>query len=94
MKIRIQEKEQFKPGMSVTAEIATRFRTNVLTVPIASATVRLPKETDCKKAAKVAAADPPATNSTPTKTEQTEIRSRDSRVRHNIHKKKGSKCKL
>src|SRR5664280_2146325 len=44
--IRIKEKELFLPGMSVTAEIETRYRTNVLTVPIASLTTRLPKEPD------------------------------------------------
>jgi len=33
----------FRPGMSVTAEIETRLRTNVLSVPIASVTARLPK---------------------------------------------------
>jgi len=44
VKIRIKEKEVFRPGMSVTAEIETRSRTNVLTVPIASVTTRLPKE--------------------------------------------------
>lgn len=44
VKIRIQEKEQFRPGMSVTADIETRSRTNVLTVPIASVTTRLPKD--------------------------------------------------
>jgi len=43
VKIRIQEKETFRPGMSVTAEIETRSRTNVLTVPIQSVTTRLPK---------------------------------------------------
>lgn len=43
VKIRIQEKELFRPGMSVTAEIETRYRTNVLTVPIQSVTTRLPK---------------------------------------------------
>ncbi len=43
VKIRIAEKEIFRPGMSVTAEIETRYRTNVLTVPIASVTTRLPK---------------------------------------------------
>jgi|SRR5579862_5222944 len=63
VRIRIQEKEQFKPGMSVTAEISTRFRTNVLTVPIASVTTRMPKEKDKKNGAKLATADPPATNS-------------------------------
>lgn len=63
VRIRIQEKADFRPGMSVTAEIATRFRTNVLTVPIASVTTRLPKEKDKKKETKMASADPPATNS-------------------------------
>jgi HlyD family secretion protein len=66
VKIRIQEKEQFKPGMSVTAEISTRYRTNVLTVPIASVTTRLPKDKDKdkKKDTKAALEDPPTTNST------------------------------
>ena len=61
VKIRIREKEDFKPGMSVTAEISTRFRTNVLTVPIASVTTRLPQDKDkdkAKKDTKVAAVDP------------------------------------
>jgi len=44
VKIRVQEKEEFRPGMSVTAEIETRTRTNVLTVPIASVTTRAPKD--------------------------------------------------
>jgi len=44
VKIRIKEKESFRPGMSVTAEIETRYRTNALTVPIASVTTRLPKD--------------------------------------------------
>jgi HlyD family secretion protein len=44
VRIRIQEKESFRPGMSVTAEIETRTRTNVFTVPIQSVTTRLPKE--------------------------------------------------
>jgi HlyD family secretion protein len=44
VKIRIKEKEAFRPGMSVTAEIETRYRTNALTVPIASVTTRLPKD--------------------------------------------------
>jgi HlyD family secretion protein len=41
--IRIKEKELFRPGMSVTAEIETRSHTNALAVPIASVTARLPK---------------------------------------------------
>ena len=43
VKIRIKDKEVFRPGMSVTAEIETRSRTNVLCVPIASVTTRAPK---------------------------------------------------
>ena len=43
VKIRVSEKETFRPGMSVTAEIETRYRTNSLTVPIAAVTTRLPK---------------------------------------------------
>lgn len=44
VKIRVQEKEPFRPGMSVTAEIETRYRTNVLAVPIQSVTTRVPKK--------------------------------------------------
>ncbi len=47
--IRIQEKEILRPGMSVTAEIETRYRTNVLAVPIASLTTRPPKKSETKK---------------------------------------------
>jgi len=43
VRIRVKEKEAFRPGMSVTAEIETRSRTNVLTIPIASVTTRPPK---------------------------------------------------
>ncbi len=46
VKIRIKEKEPFRRGMSCTAEIETRYRTNVLAVPIASVTTRLPKGKD------------------------------------------------
>src|SRR5947199_10336635 len=48
VKIRIKEKEAFRPGMSVTAEIETRSRTNALTVPFASVTTRVPKEKEKK----------------------------------------------
>lgn len=58
--IRLKEKEEFRPGMSVTAEIETRLRTNVLSVPIASVTVRMPKTNSFV----IALNDPPAkTNS-------------------------------
>lgn len=43
VKVRVKEIEAFRPGMSVTAEIETRYRTNVLAVPIQSVTTRLPK---------------------------------------------------
>jgi HlyD family secretion protein len=43
VRIRVKEKELFRPGMSVTAEVETRYRTNVLCVPIQSVTTRLPK---------------------------------------------------
>lgn len=43
VKIRITENESFRPGMSVSTEIETRYATNVLTVPIAAVTTRMPK---------------------------------------------------
>jgi len=43
VRIRIKEKEAFRPGMSVTAEIETKSRTNVLAVPIQCVTARPPK---------------------------------------------------
>ena len=64
VRIRIKEKEAFRPGMSVTAEIETRYRTNVLTVPIASVTTRLPKEKEKKTDAEAGRRERPAgTNS-------------------------------
>ena len=40
VRIRVTDKEAFRPGMSVSADIETRYRTNVLTVPLASVTTR------------------------------------------------------
>ncbi|HVM50690.1 MAG TPA: efflux RND transporter periplasmic adaptor subunit [Candidatus Acidoferrum sp.] len=63
--IRIQEKEAFRPGMSVTAEVETCYRTNALAVPFASVTTRMPKGKDKDKKAGqklVAAKDPASTN--------------------------------
>ncbi len=51
VKIRIAEKENFRPGMSVSTEIETRYATNVLTVPIAAVTTRLPKGANTNTAA-------------------------------------------
>ena len=65
VRIRIQEKEAFRPGMSVTAEIETCYRTNTLTVPFASVTTRGPKEKEKEKKGDgkgAAVADPAGTN--------------------------------
>ncbi len=43
VRIRINETESFRPGMSVSAEIETRHATNALAVPYAAVTTRLPK---------------------------------------------------
>lgn len=60
VKIRITEKEAFRPGMSVSTEIETRYRTNALTVPFASVTTRMPKD----KSKKDGVGKSGATNST------------------------------
>jgi HlyD family secretion protein len=54
VRIRVNEAEAFRPGMSVSCEIETRYRTNVLTVPIASVTTRLPTPATNKPPATVA----------------------------------------
>ena len=77
VRIRIQEKEAFRPGMSVNAEIETCSRTNVLTVPFASVTTRLPKEKEKKAELKLAAlVDPPSTNSPKSRTNSTAAKSK------------------
>ena len=43
VRIRIDDKAAFRPGMSVTAEIETRSRKSALSVPIQAVTTRLPK---------------------------------------------------
>ncbi len=58
VRIRLNDKESFRPGMSVSADIETEYRTNVLTVPLASVTTRPPKPP--KKT------DPPKTGGTNT----------------------------
>jgi HlyD family secretion protein len=42
VKIRVTEKDAFLPGMSVTAYLETRSRSNALCVPIQSVTIRVP----------------------------------------------------
>jgi HlyD family secretion protein len=44
VKILLTEKEEFRPGMSVTAEIETRSKSNVVAVPIMAVTTRSRKE--------------------------------------------------
>jgi HlyD family secretion protein len=44
VRIRIVDREAFRPGMTVTCEVETRYRTNVLSVPIQSVTTRPPKK--------------------------------------------------
>jgi HlyD family secretion protein len=48
VRVRFNENEVFRPGMSVSAEIETRYRTNVFTVPMASVTTRPPKPPEKK----------------------------------------------
>ena len=44
VRIRVKEKEFFRPGMTVPAEIETRYSTNALAVPFASVAARMPKQ--------------------------------------------------
>ncbi len=69
VRIKILEKENFRPGMSVTAEVETRYRTNVLTVPIQCVTTRLPK--DIGKQAKAGGTNAPGTHVAAADTNQT-----------------------
>ena len=60
VRIRVNEKEPaFRPGMSVTAEIETEYRTNALTVPLASVTTR-----PMKSAPKIGGTNAAATSGT------------------------------
>jgi len=54
VRIRVNDNEPaFRPGMSVTAEIETQYRTNVLTVPLASVTSRPMKSAPKTNASKM-----------------------------------------
>jgi HlyD family secretion protein len=72
VRIHINEKEFFRPGMSVTAEIETRYRTNVLTVPLASVTTRPPKPPEQKNGSATNSIVP-ATNAVVTSTNRAEV---------------------
>jgi HlyD family secretion protein len=95
VKIRIDEKESFRPGMSVTAEIETRSRTNVLSVPVQSVTTRPPKPKELASAGKSgksgdkgtnhpAAVDPPTNSASATTNVVTEAGKRSSEARKPI----------
>ena len=43
VRIRVSEVEAFRPGMSISTEIESRYVTNALTVPYAAVTTRMPK---------------------------------------------------
>lgn len=80
VRIRINEREDFRPGMSVTADIETRYRTNALTVPLAAVTTRpkMPEKNNSKTnnvvATNVIAS---ATNSIPTNNFASEKKSKE-----------------
>jgi len=57
VRIRISDTEEFRPGMSVSANIETSYRTNALTVPLASVTTRAVSQV-------ASMADPPAKSGT------------------------------
>lgn len=65
VRIRVDERESFRPGMSVTAEISTRTRTNVLTVPVSAITTRVPKTNATEVAASNGTNAPASTNGEP-----------------------------
>jgi HlyD family secretion protein len=64
VRIRVNEQEAFRPGMSVSAEIETRYRTNALTIPMASVTTRTSPPPPKKDSQNKEAANSRDTNST------------------------------
>jgi HlyD family secretion protein len=79
VRIRLNDKEDFRPGMSVSADIETEYRTNVLTVPLASVTTRPPKPPKKNDPAKTG-----GTNSLTTKTGTNEVVSSNSVAASNV----------
>lgn len=64
VRIRIHEIEAFRPGMSVSTEIESRYVTNALTVPYAAVATRLPKMDFGKHSGTNASSTVTKTNST------------------------------
>jgi HlyD family secretion protein len=78
VRIRINENEAFRPGMSVSTEVESRFVTNALTVPYAAVATRLPKMDLGKNSGTNASSSVIKTNSTATtNAEATDERSKD-----------------
>jgi HlyD family secretion protein len=71
VRIRLNDKEAFRPGMSVSADIETEYRTNVLTVPLASVTTRPPKPPKKTDPPKTGGTNATATNIAAAKTSDT-----------------------
>ena len=65
VRIRVQEADAFRPGMSVSATVETRLRTNVLAAPIASVTTRTLKDKN-QANGKSTGTNSPATKAPPT----------------------------
>ena len=81
VRIRITDKEAFRPGMSVSAEIETRYRTNALAVPLASVTTRAlptPKPGAPGKNTTVASATTAHVSTDPTNAASVEKKSKES----------------
>ena len=64
VRIRLNDKEAFRPGMSVSADVETEYRTNVLTVPLASVATRPPpqKKLDPPKTGRIPQSGTASTN--------------------------------
>lgn len=78
VRIRINENEAFRPGMSVSTEIESRYVTNALTVPYAAVATRLPKMDFGKKSGTNVNSSVSKTNSvTATNTSPADKKSKD-----------------
>ena len=78
-----RRRSAFLPGMSVTANIETRYRTNVLSVPIQSVTTRLPTTNSARPTpTAIAASQTPAPTLPPTHRRRHQHRRR----RHQCHR--------
>lgn len=78
VRIRINENESFRPGMSVSTEIESRYVTNALTVPYAAVTTRMPRMDFGKGTGTNVTASVATTNSpSPTNTVATDKKPKD-----------------